>query len=154
MFVRNVRSSCAVGDVARVVCLGCCSAALLTRMSSRPNSFDRLLAPRRWQNSSSPMSPAIASSARPSCFDQRFASRRASSCSFEIDDRDVGAFAGERDRHGAADAAVAAGDQRHLAFSLPVPRVVRRVIRPRVHWRFAARLVLLLLWGLEAITHG
>src|SRR5690606_6154259 len=36
----------------------------------------------------------------------------------QVDDRDVGALLGEVQRHGASDAAIAAGDQRHLALEL------------------------------------
>ena len=44
----------------------------------------------------------------------------------EVDDRDVGAFAREQHRDGAADAGVAAGDQRDLALELAAAFVVRR----------------------------
>ena len=39
----------------------------------------------------------------------------------EIDDRDVGAFARVQDGDGAADAGIAAGDERDLARSFPEP---------------------------------
>ena len=39
----------------------------------------------------------------------------------EIGDGDVGAFAREQHRDGAADAGIGAGDQGHLARSLPEP---------------------------------
>src|SRR5688572_5245320 len=78
MFVRNVRSSCSRSMSSMLSC-GCCSAALLTRMSIRPNSFSvRATASR--QKLSYPMSPAIVMQRRPSASTSRFVSF-ASSCS-------------------------------------------------------------------------
>ena len=95
---------------------GCCSAALLTRMSSRPKASTRR-ATASWQNASSPMSPAIAMQRRPCVLDQALG-RLGVLVLVEVDDRDVGALLGEGDRDRAADAAVAAGDQRDLAVEL------------------------------------
>jgi hypothetical protein len=73
---------------------------------------------------------------------------------FEVDDGDLRALARHRHGHRPSDAAVAAGDQHDLILQLADAGVFRLVIRPRMHLRFAARLVLLLLWGLQAIAHG
>jgi hypothetical protein len=64
----------------------------------------------------------------------------------QIDDRHIRAFPGERDRHGAADAAVASRDQRNLAAQFPRapgPRIVG--LGPRSHARLDARLAALAL---------
>ena len=49
----------------------------------------------------------------------------------EIGDGDVGAFAREQHGHGAADAGIAAGDQRHLALQLARALVEGRVVHRR-----------------------
>ena len=64
----------------------------------------------------------------------------------QVDDRHVGPLGGERDRHGAADAAVAAGDDGD-AIGQPIRHVPRSVLRPRDHLVFAAGLDVLLLRG-------
>ena len=57
----------------------------------------------------------------------------------EVDDRDVGALLGEDDRDGAADAAVAAGDERDLAAQLAAGPVLAVLgLRPRRHLRLDA----------------
>ena len=72
----------------------------------------------------------------------------ASLCSFEIDDRDVSALARHGDRDGAADAAVAAGDQRDLALKPARTVRLRKILRQRMHFVFAAGLPGLSLRGL------
>jgi hypothetical protein len=62
--------------------------------------------------------------AAPLLLDQH-AGRRGVLVLVEIDDRDVGALFRAADRDRAADAAVAAGDQRGLALSLPAARYSR-----------------------------
>ena len=71
----------------------------------------------------------------------------------QIDDRDLGAFARHGDRDRAADAAVAAGDERDLVLQLVRARKFRLVLRPRPHLVFAAGLVVLLLRG-QLDVHG
>src|SRR3546814_1165993 len=55
----------------------------------------------------------------------------------EIDDRDVGALAREKRRDRAADAAVAAGDDRHLAVEAARARIARLPFRGAVEVGFA-----------------
>ena len=62
----------------------------------------------------------------------------------EVDDGDVGALLGEGDRDGAADAAVAAGDQGAPAFQAP-RRVLAHGLRQRVHVGLETGLAVLLL---------
>ena len=99
--------------MSRMSLSGCCSPALLTRMSSPPSCVDRLLH-RLSQNSLSPMSPAIVIALRPFLLDDLLRLRRIVMLA-QIEDGDVGALAGEQRRDRAADAAVGAGDQRDLA---------------------------------------
>src|SRR5215203_4812929 len=63
----------------------------------------------------------------------------------QVHDGDVRALAGEQDRHGAADAGVAAGDDRDLVVEPSAAREARRVVRPRVHLGLAPGLLVLLL---------
>ena len=70
---------------------------------------------------------------------------------FKIDDRDVRALARHGDRGGAADAAVAAGDQRDLALKPARAVRFREILRQRMHLVFAAGLPGLFLRGLR---HG
>ena len=105
---RNCPAVISVSDLA-----GCCSAALLTRMSSRPKRrIVRRIA--RRQKGSCPMSPGTRRHSWP-VSSTSSAVVRASSCSLQIHDRDIGAFAGEGNRHRLADAAIAAGDERDAA---------------------------------------
>src|SRR5205823_9859049 len=71
----------------------------------------------------------------------------------EIDDGDVGSLACHGDRGGAADTAVAAGDQRDATFELADAGIFRLVIRLRPHLVLAAGLALLALFGLQAGAH-
>ena len=61
----------------------------------------------------------------------------------EVDDRNIRAFAREQDRDGAADAAVAAGDQRDLALQPSAARIARLVSWTRTHFGLTARLLVL-----------
>ena len=122
MLVRKVRSSCAAVMSSSRSC-GCCSAALLTSTSRRPKVSTALPTASR-QKLSSPMSPgdrdaAPARPPRPGRGSPRVV------VLVEIEDRDVGALLGEADRDRAADAAVAAADQRDLAGELAGAAVVR-----------------------------
>ena len=69
----------------------------------------------------------------------------------EIGDQHVGAFAGEGDRHGAADAAVAAGDDRPFA-GQPSRAFVGRlaVIGDGLHLRWCSRASAAAVWGKAA----
>jgi len=78
MFVRNVRSSC-FREIFSMLSCGCCSAALLTRMSSVLNSDTVSLTACR-QNFSSPTSPAMRMHCRP-CSSTRRCVSFASLCS-------------------------------------------------------------------------
>ena len=52
----------------------------------------------------------------------------------QVDDADIGTFFRERDRHGAPDATVAAGDERDLSAELPAAALLRVVaLRARPH---------------------
>src|SRR4051812_44937430 len=63
----------------------------------------------------------------------------------QVGDEDVGPLAGEGQRHGPADAAVAAGDDCGLSFELARPFVaLLAIVRLRVHLGLEARRVLLL----------
>jgi hypothetical protein len=65
----------------------------------------------------------------------------------EVGDRDVGAFLCERDRHGASDTRVAAGDQGASSGKQAASFVVLHLIaRRRVHLGGPARVFLLLFW--------
>ncbi len=78
----------------------------------------------------------------------------------QIDDGHVGPFAGKEDSHGAADAAIAAGDEGDLVLQLAAAAVLRGLIlRLRRHLRFAAGLDFLglggnIFGGGLFITHG
>src|SRR5699024_9123327 len=75
----------------------------------------------------------------------------------QVAEGDVRTFAGEVQRHRAADAAVAAGDDRHLAFKAPRAAVtVADALRLRPHRALVARLIVLLLRRLLAglLVHG
>src|ERR1044071_9311235 len=64
----------------------------------------------------------------------------------EVDDRDVRAFAREQHRDRAADAGVAAGDDRDFALELAASLILRRaILRARLQLRFDAGLLLMLL---------
>ena len=123
----------------------CCSAALLTSTSSRPNLLDRLLRPRPGRTPRRRCRRR--GQALPALAPHRLGRLRASSCSSQIDDGDVGALAREQHRHRPADAAVAAGDDRHLAGEPSRTRVAGPIFRARVHLRLAAGLVRLRLAG-------
>ena len=69
----------------------------------------------------------------------------ASSCSSRYRIAIMRALARHRDRDRAADAAVAAGDDRDLVLELADAGIFRHVFRPRPHLAFDARLMLLLL---------
>jgi hypothetical protein len=56
----------------------------------------------------------------------------------KVKNADVGAFAGEERRHRPADAAVGAGDQRHLALQPPGSRITRLPLRSVLHPAFVA----------------
>jgi hypothetical protein len=65
----------------------------------------------------------------------------------EVRDRDVGALAGERERDGAADAGVPAGDQGAAALQAPAAAVaLLAVVRRRSHVGLVTRVVELQLW--------
>jgi hypothetical protein len=66
---------------------------------------------------------------------------------FQIDDSEPGALAGEQHRDGAADAAVATRDDRHLAFEPATAAELRQIFGRRQHLVFAAGLPELLLGG-------
>ena len=66
----------------------------------------------------------------------------------EIDDGDLGAFPRHRHRDRAADAGIAAGDQRHLVFEPAATGIFRLVVGLRPHLALAAGLAFLLLCGL------
>ena len=61
----------------------------------------------------------------------------------QIEDRDQRALARHRDRDRAADAAVAAGDDRDLVLELSDAGILRHVFRPRPHLALDARLMVL-----------
>ena len=71
---------------------------------------------------------------------------------FQIEDRDQRALARHRDRDRAADAAVAAGDDRDLVLELADAGIFRQVFRPRPHLAFDARLMVLRLRRLPAAS--
>ena len=113
MFVRKVRSSCFAVIFSSRAC-GCCSAALLTRISRRPNSFttsrDCALA-EGWN----PRHRLPLGSARFCPPPRQVAASPVVVVLLEIEDRDVGALASERHGHRATDAGIAACDERRAA---------------------------------------
>ena len=155
MLVRKVRSICAALMSSSRSC-GCCSAALLTSRSSRPNASTaratasrqkRLVAEVARDRDAAPilrLDPALG--------------RAGVVVLVEVEDRDVGPLLGETDRDRAADAAVAAGDQRGLAGELAGAPVVLHVgLRLGRHRRAQAGLAVLLLGGVVrglGLRHG
>ena len=101
-------------------------AALLTRMSSLPNS-STVFSTASLQNSGSATSPGQQDAAAAFLLD-RALGLLGVLVLVEIGQRDVGALAGEQHRHRPADAGVAAGDQRNLVEQLLRAFVVRRVV--------------------------
>jgi hypothetical protein len=75
----------------------------------------------------------------------------------EVGDRDIGTFAGEGERNGAADAAIAAGDKRHFALKTARALVAGLAeVRPRRHSLLDAGVGLGLGWhgGAGIFHHG
>ena len=122
MFDWKVRFSCS-SVMSRMSSSGCCSPALLTSMSSRPN-VSMTFCTAASQNALSPRSPGTRIARRPSpstiCLGLLGVVMLA-----QIEDRDVGAFAGVERGDRAADAAVGAGDDRDLALEPVRPGVAR-----------------------------
>ena len=92
-------------------------------MSSPPSSSTVCFTARS-QNCLSPMSPAMVIALRPSFSTICLGLRRIVMLA-QIEDRDVGALAGEQRGDRAADAAVGAGDQRDLALEPARARIAR-----------------------------
>ena len=143
MLVRNVRSSCS-SVMSSSDCWCSWKAALLTRMSSRPNS-STVRSTAASQKLESVTSPGIEQRAAPLRLD-RAPGLLGVLVLAQVDDGDVGALAREEHRHRPADARVAAGDERDLVLELARPAIVRRqILRPRVELGLQARLPEMLL---------
>ena len=134
-------ASCAA-SVSSSRSLGCCSAALLTSRSRRPNecASRRKKSRRRRRPRARPRAGPL--------LDQR-AGRARVLVLVEIENCDVGGLLGEADRDRAADPAVAAGDQRDLARELAGATILAHLgARLRGHLRAQTRLAVLLLGGM------
>src|SRR5689334_9213408 len=114
MLLWKVRLSCS-SVMSRMSSSGCCSPALLTRMSTPPSS-STTFATDCSQKAFSPRSPRTMIALRPSASTSFFVFAK-------VEDRDIGSFAREQDRDGAADAAVGTGNDRYLAVEASGPGV-------------------------------
>ena len=130
---------------------GCCSPALLTRMSSPPSSSTVCLTARS-QKSLSPRSPAMVIALRPSFSTICLRLRRVVMLA-QIEDRDVGAFAREQGGDRAADAAVGAGDQRDLALQPAGTRIARLPVGLGLELALVARQRVLVDHRLDDVGH-
>ena len=135
MFVWKVRRSCS--SVMSVMSLsGCCSPALLTRMSSRrasrPPRATAVVAERL-------VADVAGDRDRAAALDRHdLGGLRRILMLVEVEDRDVGALAREQRRDRPADAAVAAGDERDLALEPARAGIARRPFGLRLELRLLA----------------
>src|SRR5690606_29843650 len=102
----------------------CWNAALGTRTSSPPSA--EIVWSTAWRAKAGSATSPDRRRARPLLAD-RVARELCAIVLVEIGDGDVGALAREQHRHGAADAGVGPGDQRHPVLQLARALVVRRV---------------------------
>ena len=125
-------------------------AALLTSTSTRPN-VSTVCATSERQCSASARSPRTSSHA-PACTLDPVSGDLCIVVLLEVRGHDICALARERDRNGAADAAVRAGNHRDLADQPVMPLVaLLAMIRGRLHRRDPPRRILLLL--LDRLAH-
>ena len=138
--------------MSRMSLSGCCSPALLTRMSSRPKlstiCCDRALA-------EALVAEVAGDGDRPAALllDDRLGLRGVVMLA-QIEDGDVGAFAGEQRRDRAADAAVGAGDERDLALQPVRAGIARFPVGLGLELALVTRQRVLVDHRLDDVGHG